>query len=388
MIKILPYSKLFILLILFNFQLSYAQEMLPEQPQHAFSNTWVFSVDGGMTLAFTDYLRTKPSGVLQGSVEYFFPALNNNVFGLRAFGTALKLAGEDDRPDINTKLGVRPLFPQFSTYVYSAGLAASYSYSIDDVLFPFIQAGASHIWFSPRDNKGNITDDNRHERYKKTVFEFDFTTGFRFLVSDYFSLNLSIGAHLPSTDFLENIAAGNNNDIYFTGMVGISFSPFVEIDSDGDGILDENDACPNQPEDFDGFEDTDGCPDLDNDGDGIPDVQDQCPDIAEDFDNFLDSDGCPEVDNDLDGIPDIDDKCPDQPEDFDGYLDDDGCPDLDNDGDGIPDTKDICPNQPENYNGFEDNDGCPDQIEVVSVDKMKYQAEEIFYNNSVEIRPE
>lgn len=63
-------------------------------------------------------------------------------------------------------------------------------------------------------------------------------------------------------------------------------------DTDGDGILDENDECPDQPEDFDQFEDEDGCPDPDNDGDGIPDVDDLCPLDAEDMDGFQDDDGC------------------------------------------------------------------------------------------------
>ena len=49
------------------------------------------------------------------------------------------------------------------------------------------------------------------------------------------------------------------------------------LDTDGDGIPDTLDKCPNEPEDMDGFEDQDGCPDLDNDQDGIPDVADLCP---------------------------------------------------------------------------------------------------------------
>jgi len=131
-------------------------------------------------------------------------------------------------------------------------------------------------------------------------------------------------------------------------------------DRDGDGIPDSVDACPDEPEDKDGFQDEDGCPDLDNDGDGIPDKDDQCPNDPEDKDGFQDTDGCPERDNDNDGIPDTLDKCPNEAEDKDGFEDDDGCPDLDNDGDGIPDKDDKCPNDPETVNGFEDEDGCPD----------------------------
>lgn len=98
----------------------------------------------------------------------------------------------------------------------------------------------------------------------------------------------------------------------------------------------------------------------DRDGDGIPDATDQCPDLAEDYDGFADNDGCPDLDNDGDGIPDANDDCPNQPEDFDGYQDTDGCPDPDNDGDGILDKDDKCPNQAEDMNGYQDSDGCPD----------------------------
>ena len=131
-------------------------------------------------------------------------------------------------------------------------------------------------------------------------------------------------------------------------------------DRDGDGIPDSVDACPDEPEDKDGFQDEDGCPDPDNDRDGIPDAQDQCPNDPEDKDGFQDTDGCPEPDNDNDGIPDTLDKCPDEPEDKDGFQDEDGCPDDDNDGDGFADAVDKCPNDAETVNGFEDDDGCPD----------------------------
>ncbi|MEY3015204.1 MAG: hypothetical protein RIT45_3939, partial [Pseudomonadota bacterium] len=135
-----------------------------------------------------------------------------------------------------------------------------------------------------------------------------------------------------------------------------------EIDNDGDGVIDTADRCPSEAEDKDGFEDDDGCPDLDNDKDGIPDAKDKCPDKAEDKDGFQDQDGCPDPDNDNDGVPDASDKCPNKAEDKDGFQDDDGCPEIDNDGDGIPDAKDKCPNEPETQNGFQDQDGCADQM--------------------------
>jgi outer membrane protein OmpA-like peptidoglycan-associated protein len=163
-------------------------------------------------------------------------------------------------------------------------------------------------------------------------------------------------------------------------------------DNDNDGILDVNDKCPNNPENFNGIEDHDGCPegvDGDRDGDGIPDSKDKCPDQPEDRDGFQDADGCPDPDNDNDGIPDKKDQCPNDPEDRDGFQDADGCPDPDNDHDGIPDVKDKCPNEPETYNGYQDQDGCPDKGNVVIQDNNILILQKVlFKTGSAEILPE
>jgi len=179
------------------------------------------------------------------------------------------------------------------------------------------------------------------------------------------------------------------------------------LDRDGDGIVDTKDKCPDDPEDKDGFEDKDGCPDLDNDQDGIRDKVDSCPgtdkdkatqfkDTKEDKDGFEDDDGCPDLDNDKDGIADRIDQCPNKPEDKDNFEDDDGCPDPDNDKDRICDSNaeiqkhlpwyvkvckgaDKCPNKPENYNGYQDDDGCPDKKLLVRVTKTKIELTQKVY---------
>ncbi len=74
----------------------------------------------------------------------------------------------------------------------------------------------------------------------------------------------------------------------------VAADPQAAADSDGDGIPDAQDKCPNQPEDRDGYQDEDGCPDPDNDGDGIPDVQDKCPLAPETRNGIADDDGCPD----------------------------------------------------------------------------------------------
>ncbi|HVI93592.1 MAG TPA: thrombospondin type 3 repeat-containing protein [Anaeromyxobacter sp.] len=118
-------------------------------------------------------------------------------------------------------------------------------------------------------------------------------------------------------------------------------------DSDGDGIPDDIDRCPFDPEDKDGFQDEDGCPDPDNDGDGIVDKADACPNEPGPPENH----GCPIKDTDGDGVPDDKDLCPTVA----GLKIFAGCPDTD--GDGIPDNEDKCPTQP----GPKENGGCPDQ---------------------------
>jgi outer membrane protein OmpA-like peptidoglycan-associated protein/opacity protein-like surface antigen len=154
------------------------------------------------------------------------------------------------------------------------------------------------------------------------------------------------------------------NASYGEFSLGVSFNPkprvvaaavvAVDPDPDKDGVLDPNDACPNEH----GGGNPDGCPTRDRDGDGIPDAQDKCPDQPETFNKYQDDDGCPDTipDTDGDGLDDLVDRCPDQAEDKDGFQDEDGCPDPDNDGDGVLDAKDRCPGTP----GPVENMGCPD----------------------------
>ena len=155
----------------------------------------------------------------------------------------------------------------------------------------------------------------------------------------------------------------------------VEVTPKVTIkkpnDKDGDGILDDVDQCPLDPEDFEGFEDKDGCPDKDNDKDGIEDANDLCMFVPEDVDTFADEDGCPDLDNDGDGIADLNDQCPKKPEDYDNFQDEDGCPDSDNDNDQIADILDECPNEPETYNNNQDEDGCPDKKALAQIDGDK-----------------
>lgn len=111
-------------------------------------------------------------------------------------------------------------------------------------------------------------------------------------------------------------------------------------DSDNDGILDKEDACPTEA----GSKDMKGCPDKDMDG--LSDKEDACPNDA----GSKDLKGCP--DSDKDGIADKDDACPMQK----GTSAFKGCPDSD--GDGIPDKDDNCPTE----KGVASRQGCPEPV--------------------------
>jgi OmpA-OmpF porin, OOP family len=161
--------------------------------------------------------------------------------------------------------------------------------------------------------------------------------------------------------------------------IGIGWAPRLH-DRDGDGIPDDVDQCPDLPEDFDGFQDADGCPDGDNDDDGIPDAEDACPNQAGPPNPDPKKNGCPvpggatpapkpapaaptpvgKADRDKDGIPDAEDACPDVAGVASADPKQNGCPDPDQDHDTFVGAEDKCPNEPEDFNGFEDDDGCPD----------------------------
>ena len=150
---------------------------------------------------------------------------------------------------------------------------------------------------------------------------------------------------------------------FSTSIANSTAFALTEFDRDYDGIPDEDDECPQFPETYNKFQDTDGCPDS----------------VTEEKSKFQfpDSDG--------DGFEDRVDKCVNHPETFNGYLDDDGCPeiipeksakDVDSDSDSVPDPIDACPDEKETINGFKDGDGCPDSIEINQSNTREYSVDE------------
>ena len=172
---------------------------------------------------------------------------------------------------------------------------------------------------------------------------------------------------------------------HFQHTVGLTFQ-FGGKDTDGDGIYDKDDACPEVAglKQFNGCPDTDGdgiidgsdacptefglaalngCPDKD--GDGIADKDDSCPDIA----GLAKFKGCPDTDGD--GLADKDDKCPTVA----GPISNQGCPVLDADKDGVPDLDDDCPT----VAGPVSNKGCPEVTPEV-IESLKIQARSVYFD--------
>ena len=204
---------------------------------------------------------------------------------------------------------------------------------------------------------------------KGTDFTFSLQLGLDFFITENLAFNFGGRYHLMPGNKIDNVGMSHYwgpdhvdaNTAMAEAVVGLTWW-FGASDRDHDGIPNKRDKCPDEPEDLDGYNDTDGCPDLDNDHDGIPDLHDGCPNKPEDLDGFQDDDGCPDPDNDGDGIVDARDQCPDEPEDMDGFEDQDGCPDPDNDGDGVADEADNCPNTPAGV--AVDENGCPTEDEM------------------------
>ena len=185
-----------------------------------------------------------------------------------------------------------------------------------------------------------------------------------------------VGLQLQSVykhSFDDNRVADLDVPTHIQHFAGLTFK-FGGKDTDGDGIYDKEDACPEVA----GLPEFKGCPDTDSDG--IQDSEDACPDEAgtkelngcpdNDGDGIINSeDACPEdkgtkmmngcPDADGDGVADKDDNCPTVA----GAKENAGCPWPDTDGDGVADKDDKCPT----VAGTVANNGCPE----VSDDTMK-----------------
>jgi OOP family OmpA-OmpF porin len=245
-------------------------------------------------------------------------------------------------------------------------------------LTPFVLAGAGVLWVASTDGG------TAYNAIKKdTDFTFQGGVGAKYFFTDVVHLRLDARAlGVPNTQ-------KESFSLDWEFMLGLGFTfgghappppppPPLIKDTDGDGVPDDKDKCPNEA----GSRENEGCPDKDTDGDGIIDRNDKCPDKA----GPAEREGCPDEDKDHDGIVGDKDKCPEEAEDKDQFEDEDGCPDPDNDKDTVLDEKDKCPNEPETKNGYQDDDGCPDEVPV-TVKKFTGVVKGInFRRNSADIK--
>lgn len=243
---------------------------------------------------------------------------------------------------------------------------------------PYVTVGAGYTWLESETTGGNPGFGTANGGL-----------GLRF----WFNENFNIGLRSSYRHAFEDL---DNRHFQHVATLGIAFGG---KDTDGDGIYDKDDACPEVP----GLEEFNGCPD--SDGDGIEDSKDACPNIAgvAEFDGCADTDGdgipdpkdaCPTVpgvaalggcpDADGDGIKDSDDNCPNEA----GPRANNGCPYVDTDGDGVLDKDDNCPNEV----GTVANDGCPEvapQISVEVINDLNVQFKSVLFDyNKASIRAE
>ena len=342
-------SILFIFIaLLLIIDISKAQEI----KNHPFSDRWVLSLNGGLAVGKTDYMSTINSYNANGMVEYFFATRDQNIFSLRLVAGLANIKGKDERRVPNSPA-------EFSTDIRSIGLGINYMYSIQDIVFPYVYGGASIVWFNPLSSTGEKAPNNQKNLYSKNALCYDVEGGFRFKINNDWSIFTSGAIHFVQSDYLDDVSpasqinpgdfpAGPHDDFYATVLLGVSFSLHGQKDSDGDGVPDSRDFCPNTPQGV--LIDENGCP-LDIDGDGVPDYLDKCPQTPQGV--KVDKNGCP-LDSDGDGVPDYLDKCPNTSKGI--TVNATGCP-PDSDNDGVPDYLDKCPYTPDGVKV--DKDGCP-----------------------------
>lgn len=229
----------------------------------------------------------------------------------------------------------------------------------EDAFFaPFVSLGIGNSFYS-----GDHVD--------RTVLKFGFPLGWgaNLNFSERFSVSLSTVFTTMIDDKMDGVDNSNFSDNWvdrfmFTS-VGAHYNFSTGKDTDGDGIKDKDDECPEEAGTIEngGCPDTDGdgvvdkldaCPNAigtaalggcpDTDGDGVADKDDTCPEVK----GLANLGGCP--DSDGDGIADKDDACPNVA----GVAEFNGC--VDTDKDGIADNEDTCPN----IAGSKEMNGCPD----------------------------
>ncbi len=330
------------LLIMSFTHFTLAQAGVDIPTNNAMSNAVGLSAEFGVTLGFTDYSTSVMNYTGKGSIEYFFPSTGSGNFGIRVFGQTGFIGGK------GAPAGSLNPTDEFATKMNWYGGGIVYILSLGEAVYPWASIGASQLWYFPKDGNKNLLPNYAAGTYKKYTLAYNGDAGVRIMVSQHMSVNINAGIVVSTKDFLDDFETGGNNDMFYTATAGLTYYLGRDKDSDGDGVPDSRDMCPDTPlgVQVDEF----GCP-IDTDGDGVPDYLDKCPNTPRNV--AVDRNGCP-IDSDGDGVPDYLDKCPNTPTGV--KVDASGCP-IDSDGDGVPDYLDKCPNTPKGVTV--DAKGCP-----------------------------
>lgn len=330
------------LLLLGGVQFSIAQDAVETPKSNSMSNVFGVTLEGGVTLGYTDYTKSHMEYTAKGALEYYLPSSGNGNLGFRIFGQKGNFGGK------NPPVGSGNPTDLFITKFDMFGGGIFYILSIGDAVYPWLAVGASNLWFYPEDGNNKNLPNYSADAYSIHMLAYNGDGGVKIMVSKHISVNISAGLVMGTKDYLDDIKSGSDNDLFYTATAGLSYYFGRESDSDGDGVPNSSDACPDTPLNIkvDEF----GCP-LDSDKDGVPDHLDRCENTPAKVN--VDQDGCP-LDFDRDGVPDYLDKCSNTPAG--AKVDQNGCP-LDSDKDGVSDDLDKCPNTPAGVKV--DQNGCP-----------------------------
>lgn len=231
-----------------------------------FANSFWFGADLGPTFSRTDYENTKVNIAARLSGDYFFNSTNKHLFGLKLFGGAGYISGKDDRKPIQ----------EFTTSLVYGGLGFIYSYEVAPKFYPYAMIAPEFVWFEPNDKDGNLMPYRQKDAYKHTQAALLGEIGLKYLLNEKVTLNFALNYDKSFSDDMDDYKTSrlglkkSDNDDWAKILVGVSYRLSGKKDSDGDGVPDDKDACPNTPK---GIKvDEKGCP-VDSDGDGLNDEQ-------------------------------------------------------------------------------------------------------------------
>ncbi len=176
-------------------------------------------------------------------LEYYFTSRSIHAFGLRLIGGGGFIKGEV----FSNEIVYPPVSDNFRTGFLFVGGGFIYALRYGNGI-PYISAMAAYTAFDPGDENGYQLPNNELSIYKKESFLYSGEAGVRFPFGDMWSLNVGANINFSSTDYLDDIETGNNNDAFISFFTGLSIYLGKNVDTDNDGVDDENDLCPDTPE--------------------------------------------------------------------------------------------------------------------------------------------